>query len=454
MASDDSDTGTDGDTGTDTSADNGTGSDAPAGNGTVGGTGAGSGTGAGGGTRSGAAEQAVGNGRAARAGGIDPSLAELADVYGVATRYIDADDQEVTVDPRVVRAVLGLLDVDTADPAAALAAARDAPWRRPLPACVIVRRSAPTPVIVRVPAGTVPVAELELADGGRRDLTGWGETVGQRLVDGQELLGVPLELPAGLPLGDHVLRLRAGAVVATAELVVVPDAVPGPAGAVPGRAWGWMIQLYALRSAGSWGMGDYADLAGLAAWSGGEEGGRADVLLVNPLHAAAPTFPVEPSPYFPASRRFASPLYLRPQDLPEYARADAATRARVDQLATIARAGAATPPSADGPRDGGLTDAGPREGGLADAGPGRDEAGEAGSGVDRVGLLDRDAVWQAKLAGLELLFRVSRPGPADEPADEPAAGHDGLTDFATWCALAERHGPDWRHWPAHLRDPR
>ncbi len=38
--------------------------------------------------------------------------------------------------------------------------------------------------------------------------------------------------------------------------------------------------------------------------------------------------------------------------------------------------------------------------------------------------------------------------------DGQAEGNDDLTDFATWCALAERHGPDWRLWPAELRDPR
>ena len=47
-------------------------------------------------------------------------------------------------------------------------------------------------------------------------------------------------------------------------------------------------------------------------------------MLVNPLHACAPTHPVENSPYYPASRRFSSPLYLRPERLAEYAVADEA----------------------------------------------------------------------------------------------------------------------------------
>ncbi len=372
---------------------------------------------------------------------LDPVLSELAAVHGVATRYVGADDREVTVAPDVVRAVLGLLDVDTTNPVAALAAARDAPWRRLSPVCVVVRRSAPAPVVLRVPVGTVPVAELEFESGGRLVVTAPGDDVPgndvpgndvpgepaeHRTADGRDLLGVRLTLPAGLPLGDHILRVRAGTVSAETKLIVAPDEVPavptssGPAPSGAARAWGWMVQLYALRSAGSWGIGDYADLAALASWSGSVEGRRADVLLVNPVHAIAPTIPVEPSPYYPASRRFASALYLRPEDLPEYGRADAAIRARVDQLAAAAR---------------------------------------AGTGAD---LIDRDTVWRAKRAALELLFTAAGDGACDEGTVAATTSwdtgtgtgtDDGLIDFATWCALADLHGRDWRAWPADLQDP-
>ncbi len=351
-------------------------------------------------------------------GPVDEVLAQLAEAHGVATRYIDADGQEVTVAPDVVRTVLGLLNVDVANPATALAQARDALWRRPLPACVVVRRSAATPVVLRVPAGSVRSAELALEGGGKRQLTDWGEAVERRTVDGVAMLGLPLNLPAGLPFGDHLLRIAVGTTLIATKVVVVPDALPAPAGAAHARGWGWMIQLYALRSAASWGMGDYGDLAAIAEWSGSADGRRADVVLVNPVHAVAPTVPVEPSPYYPTSRRFASALYLRPEDLPEYQLADAATRARVDQLAAAAR-----------------TEADPD-------------------------LLDRDAVWRAKSAALELLFTVAAERGRDPDSDSDSAwvdtdraGEEGLIDFATWCALAERHGRDWRRWPADLHDP-
>ena len=78
-------------------------------------------------------------------------------------------------------------------------------------------------------------------------------------------------------------------------------------------AWGWSVQLYALRSARSWGVGDLADLrrfGRLAADQG------ASVVLVNPLHATAPVPPVQPSPYSPSSRRYLSPLWLSIDDVP------------------------------------------------------------------------------------------------------------------------------------------
>ena len=91
------------------------------------------------------------------------------------------------------------------------------------------------------------------------------------------------------------------------------------------RQWGFATQLYSVRSGGSWGLGDLTDLTDLAVWSASELG--ADYVLVNPLHAAEPLAPLEPSPYLPSSRRFFNPIYLRVERIPEYAVA-AAPRAR------------------------------------------------------------------------------------------------------------------------------
>ena len=94
------------------------------------------------------------------------------------------------------------------------------------------------------------------------------------------------------------------------------------------RAWGLAAQLYSVRSRQSWGVGDLTDLTDLAVWSASAHG--ADYVLVNPLHAAAPTKPMEPSPYLPTSRRFVNPLYLRVEAIPEFA--DLRKRRRVRRL--------------------------------------------------------------------------------------------------------------------------
>jgi 4-alpha-glucanotransferase len=172
------------------------------------------------------------------------------------------------------------------------------------------------------------------------------------------------------------------------------------------------VQLYSVRSRASWGHGDLRDLADLAAWSGRELG--ADFVLVNPLHAAEPLLPVSASPYLPMTRRHISPLYLRIEDIPEYSGLCAGDRARIDALAVPLRAACTT-----------------------------------------AALIDRDAVWAAKRAALEIIRTVSlSPGRRAELDAFRARDREALDDWAVWCAIAEVHGPDWRAWPAALADPR
>jgi 4-alpha-glucanotransferase len=186
-----------------------------------------------------------------------------------------------------------------------------------------------------------------------------------------------------------------------------PAVAPFPAR----RSWGFTVQLYSLRSRASWGHGDLHDLADLASWSGRELG--AGFVLVNPLHAAEPTSPVSPSPYLPMSRSHISPLYLRIEDIPEYAGLGASERARIDHLAAPLRAASAT-----------------------------------------AALIDRDAVWAAKRDALEIIRSVPLSPPRRAELGDFRARHGQTLDgWATWCAIAEVHGPDWRSWPPALADP-
>ncbi len=341
-------------------------------------------------------------------------LTELAESYGVATDFWDWQGQHVQVPESTIVSVLSALGVDASTPegaAAALEAQRTAPWRRLLPPCVVTRSGHERIVAAHAPDGAAVQVWVELEDGARRDDVSTDPTGVRRELDGRELAEVGCRVPADLPLGWHRLRARAGSEEADCVLVVTPPYLGLPEAIGERRTWGWMVQLYQVRSERSWGLGDLGDLAQLTG-SGGRENG-AGFVLVNPLHAAEPVGPMEPSPYLPTTRRFMNPVYLRVEDVPEYAGLDAAARARVEELAAPQRARNTT-----------------------------DEQ------------LDRNAVWEAKRVALELVHGVPRTEQRQAAYDDYLAREGaGLVDFATWCALVERYDGWWRNWPEELHDP-
>ena len=201
------------------------------------------------------------------------------------------------------------------------------------------------------------------------------------------------------------IRLLRAALGESADHPVAPAGRRGsrtcylPAGR---QAWGWAAQLYAARSTRSWGIGDLDDLRRLAKWS--RKVGAGYVQL-NPLHACAPVGRQEPSPYFPSSRRFRNPLYIAVEAVPGYR----AVAARVAPLLARGRA------------------------------------------LNSARLIDRGAVHALKLEALEAIWSANPPRPG--MAAWTAAAGPALATYGTYCALAERHGADWRAWPAQLRRP-
>ena len=315
------------------------------------------------------------------------SLAALAAAHGVATSYDDWAGRPVQVPVEAVTAALAALDVDASTPAAvgrALAEVERAPWGSALPPSLVVRQG-PSAVEVHVLLGTAPRLEVRCEDGRRVTIDGAPVEIGRR----DDLVRLRVPLPP-LPLGWHRLVLGAD----TCGLVVVPDRLP----TLVGRCWGWQVQLYALRSAGSWAVGDYADLRTVVDAAAADGAG---VVLVNPLHAESPVLPVQPSPYSPSSRLFRSPLGLRIEQVPEAV--------------------------------------GPEAPDLSDLRPATDP--------ERV---DRDVAWSAKLAALERLWPRHRTGAL---AAFRAERGEPLERFARFCALAEVHGVPWQHWPQELHDP-
>jgi 4-alpha-glucanotransferase len=199
------------------------------------------------------------------------------------------------------------------------------------------------------------------------------------------------ELPADFPLGYHWLQSTDGR---RRRLIVSPGRCWLP----DDRAWGWAVQLYATRSRASWGIGDLADLRAVRRMAADQGAG---FVLINPLHAVAPTAGQEASPYLPATRRFRNPIYLRVSEVP----------------------------GADG----------------VDL---EDDAGRALSDGD---LIERDAIWARKREVLMRIFFAHGGGEAF--TRWRAEQGQTLQDWATWAAIAEEHGGDWRTWPAELRRP-
>ncbi|SHN47452.1 4-alpha-glucanotransferase [Cryptosporangium aurantiacum] len=337
---------------------------------------------------------------------IDPALAALATAHGVATEYVGSTGRPETVTASTVVAVLGALGVAADTPEAVAKSLADAeltPWRRLLPPTVVVPADEPATVVVRSPAGGSLSARVLTEQGPSVTATASVDVTEARTVDGVQREARTVALPA-LPPGWHRLEVSTGAETGEAVLIAAPARVPYPAGA--GRVWGWMLQLYALRGADSWGIGDYGDLRELVRWSGTEL--SAGAVVCNPLHAPSPVLPLENSPYYPSSRRFRSPLYLRIADTAEYRAASPEQRAAVDALRPEAPA-------------------------------------------DRI---VRDPVWTAKLAALELLFPLAASGDrATALTGYRAEQGQGLEDFATFCALAEELGVPWQSWPAELHHP-
>jgi 4-alpha-glucanotransferase len=341
------------------------------------------------------------------------ALTELARSHGVATEYWDWQGNHVIVAESTIVAVLAALDVDASTEDAAersLAAVQDRAWLRPLPPVVVCREGWTPWVPVHLPDGDVAEMWVIQEDGVRREVRQVDRWVEPREIDGVLTGEATFEVPGDLPLGWHTLHARLPGRTVTTPLAVTPAKLTLPSRLADRSAWGLMTQLYSVRSRQSWGIGDLTDLAELASWGATDLG--ADFVLVNPLHAAEPVAPMEPSPYLPTTRRFVNPVYIRVEDIPEVGYMSAAERQLLEWHADDARL------------------------------------------LSRSDVIDRDAAWAAKVAALRTVFHLPRSARRERSFTAFCEREgQGLVDFATWCALAEKHGMPWGQWPEELHDP-
>ncbi|WP_058233825.1 4-alpha-glucanotransferase [Devriesea agamarum] len=343
------------------------------------------------------------------------ALQALARELGVGTEYWGWDGVLRSVPEHTLCAVLAALGypiTSTADIDRARRQHTDNLFRRMLPPCMVVRigRSESFPVHVRHTADVQ--VRIVLEDDTLRACEQVDDFTPPYEVDGVLHGQARFQLPADLPYGWHRIEADSEGTHATCTLAVVPDRITVHRDQLGStQAWGVQTQLYSVRSAASWGIGDLTDLRDLAAIAGGQYG--ADFVLTNPLHAAEPCAPVEASPYLPSTRRFVSALYIRPESVPEYASLPDDQRRAVDQL--------------------------------------RYNLSELNLDADH---LDRNRSLTARLAALDMIFSagLSAGRQAAFNAYRQREG-EGLERFALWCALREIHDEQDPVWSSKYASP-
>ena len=324
-------------------------------------------------------------------------LIQLAKLNGISTSYIDQLGTYVEIRDEVLVSVLAALGVDASSDEA-IAASYELTKQRIADTLVeptivkFIGKEATTPIRAK---GHDVTLRLLLEDGTRYEGNLCMYLAPQP--DGS----LTLTLPDDIPAGYHTLRVNAGPLHGEARLICAPARVPLPPAVAEKQRWGWMAQMYSIRSAESWGVGDYGDLKLLL--TDAAEKSHADFMLINPIHATAPVEPLEPSPYLPESRRFMNVTYIRPQDIEEYAGLNEAALAEVERL-------------------------------HAEVAPANDNADE----------LDINSAWWHKRQALQLVFKVPRSAErqAAFEAFKEAAGPD-LRAFAAWSVAFQVWGAPW-----------
>lgn len=188
---------------------------------------------------------------------------------GIALSFINNKGESQTISDDTKRALLALMDAPTGN----------AP---PLP-----------PVLVFTPPG-----QPELTPQGSDDYRWQLVSEQGQHYDGTLSAGESLVLPAELPEGYHQLTLSTSRQQWQTRIIIAPARCYLPPALAQGeKRWGALVQLYTLRSARNWGIGDFGDLMQMLEQVAAHGG---DFVGLNPLHALYPAQPDHVSPYSPS----------------------------------------------------------------------------------------------------------------------------------------------------------
>jgi 4-alpha-glucanotransferase len=214
---------------------------------------------------------------------------------GIQTEFIDGQGHRHVTDVVALKIILDALPVRT-------------PYRF-LGEAVVIRSGRPS--------------QTELSEAATFPLR-WKIASGLKVIAQGEARDRTIAWPADLPVGSYRLHLTdAAAFTEEAPLIVAP---PRAFGGDFDRCWLLAVQLYGVRSARNWGIGDFSDLEGLIELAS-QLG--ADGVGLNPLHALFDDRPADCSPYSPNSRLFLNALYIDVEKLAGVSPENSATIARL-----------------------------------------------------------------------------------------------------------------------------
>ena len=331
-------------------------------------------------------------------------LIQLAKRSNVATSYIGQTGDYNEIDDDVIVQVLDALGIE-AHTEGEIQDSLDSLTRNQktslVAGTVFALLGEETKVVIHHRIGQMPTAAVTLEDGSSfESRIAIDEGTGESAFPQADTFYVTssVVIPANMPMGYHKLSVTAGSLSQDATLIVAPAKVPLPTDLENGQLWGWMAQLYSIRSHGSWGVGDFDDLRQLLVSA--HEKTQADYMLINPLHAAEPVSPLTPSPYLPDSRRFVNFTYIRPEVIAEYSRLGENAKTRVDQL--------------------------------------HEQVSALNSNVEHI---DRDQMWAAKSAALREIFDAPRSSEREAEFEhyKREQGTD-LDSYAAWCVAFDKWG--------------
>ena len=181
--------------------------------------------------------------------------------------------------------------------------------------------------------GKAPVPPVKVFSGRQKRIMTFGgsgqfrwqlQTEQGKSYQGEAQGGDAFALPSRLPQGYHQLALTQGKKAWECRVIIAPQRCYEPQPLLEGgKLWGACVQLYTLRSARNWGIGDFGDLSEMLMQIA-DHGG--DFIGLNPIHSLYPASPESASPYSPSSRRWMNIIYIDVERVPDFQQSKAAQR--------------------------------------------------------------------------------------------------------------------------------